>query len=604
MIKHPPTDVFAGSYIGRAARFAVCLVLVAGSPFACDSERAGFSEAPKVVFPEADAEPVGTPDCTSKVRCSRDLHSVVDACDESRIVKSCPPEQGCADGACVPACDASVSSSASVGCEFAALPPGRVPYAQGSCFAAFVANTWGTPARIEAEYAGKSLDITASGRIVRTSPTDVAYEPFSGEIQPGEVAVLFLAQAPTSNGYWSPCPAGVTPGVLADTSVLGTTRGSSFRIRSSAPVSAYSMYPFGGADSYSPSATLLLPVSAWKSDYIVTNAWEFLPLGAYKYNPTTQIVAAEDDTEVTIVAPVNIESGNGVEGAGKSAPHTYRLSRNEFLQFAQREELTGSRISANKGIAVMGGHDCMRIPSENQACDTAQLQLFPVRSWGHEYVAVPHLSRRGDGQAEEYFYRIVAAVDGTALTYEPAAPANAPATLQAGGASFLRTREPFVLRSQDEAHPIAVYAYMSSTRFALADFDDGDPEFTFVIPVDQYLDHYVFYVDPTFGNSQLVIVRARAEGKDFEPVMLDCAGELGDWTPVGTQGKYEFTRVRLTKKFVHQSVGTGVCGPGRHEIDSRGPVAMTVWGTDTAASYAYPGGSALRTLNSVETIIR
>jgi hypothetical protein len=31
---------------------------------------------------------------------------------------------------------------------------------------------------------------------------------------------------------------------------------------------------------------------------------------------------------------------------------------------------------------------------------------------------------------------------------------------------------------------------------------------------------------------------------------------------------------------------------------------MTVWGTDTAASYAYPGGSALRTLNSVETIIR
>ena len=36
----------------------------------------------------------------------------------------------------------------------------------------------------------------------------------------------------------------------------------------------------------------------------------------------------------------------------------------------------------------------------------------------------------------------------------------------------------------------------------------------------------------------------------------------------------------------------------------RAPFGVTVWGTGSAASYGYPGGSAIRTLNSVETVIR
>jgi hypothetical protein len=33
-------------------------------------------------------------------------------------------------------------------------------------------------------------------------------------------------------------------------------------------------------------------------------------------------------------------------------------------------------------------------------------------------------------------------------------------------------------------------------------------------------------------------------------------------------------------------------------------VAVTVWGTDHAASYGYPGGAAIRTINEIDTIIR
>jgi hypothetical protein len=108
-------------------------------------------------------------------------------------------------------------------------------------------------------------------------------------------------------------------------------------------------------------------------------------------------------------------------------------------------------------------------------------------------------------------------------------------------------------------------------EFAKAEREDGDPEFTYVIPTEQYLDHYVFYADRTFRNSHLVVVRSRAEGKDFQPVALDCAGPLDGWKPLGSDGTHELVRVRLRKDSVDQHVGTGTCTAGRHEIDSSGP---------------------------------
>ena len=74
---------------------------------------------------------------------------------------------------------------------------------------------------------------------------------------------------------------------------------------------------------------------------------------------------------------------------------------------------------------------------------------------------------------------------------------------------------------------------------------------------------------------------------------------------MGSSGKYESARVFLTKRGAPQKIGTGTCGAGRHEIRSPGPFSVTIWGTGYAASYGYPGGSAIRKLDSVEpSVIR
>lgn len=583
-------------------RRVACAFLVLGAIFACGDDRNQFRQEPTFVGADAgaDVEPPPPASCEGTLRCGRDLRTVVDGCDESKVITECPADQGCADGKCVPAC--AVGMSSTMGCEFVPLQPPPESLSIGSCFAAVLANAWEIPARIEAEYDGKPLDVTSSIRIMRADGT--INEPFTGELLPGEVAVLFLSEQ--ASGFLSiACPDGVTPAMRQVTAQTGTRRGSTFRIKTTAPVSAYSVYPFAGSAGQGTSSTMLLPVASWKTDYVVTSPWEMRYYQTERLHPTTQIVAAEDETEVTLIGSVHVLPGVDVESAEKGNAKTYRLKRGEQIQFFQEQDLTGSRIGSNKPIGVYVGHQAMAIPTGMTCCgDSSQTALFPVKTWGREYAVVPHRSRRAKEAPEDYLFRITAAVDGTVLTYEPSAPKEAPLSLAAGQSVMFTSQAPFVVKSQDRDHPVAVFSYMTGEEFAQAQGFQGDPEFVPVVPSEQYLGKYVFLVDTTHANSQLVIVRARENGKEFAPVSLDCAGVLEDWTPLGASGEYEYTRVWLTKEKKPQTVGSGTCGAGRHVVESAGAVGITVWGTAPYASYGYPGGGALRTLNAVETIIK
>src|SRR5689334_18525804 len=61
----------------------------------------------------------------SGVQCSSDLHDVLDG--SGQVVVTCPPDQGCAAGACVPACAAAAASQGSVGCDFVIATPSFLP---------------------------------------------------------------------------------------------------------------------------------------------------------------------------------------------------------------------------------------------------------------------------------------------------------------------------------------------------------------------------------------------------------------------------------------------------------------------------------------------
>jgi hypothetical protein len=187
-------------------------------------------------------------------------------------------------------------------------------------------------------------------------------------------------------------------------------------------------------------------------------------------------------------------------------------------------------------------------------------------------------------------WRIVGVVDGTVLSYEPAPPVGAPATLRSQQLVEFQDPGPFVVRSQDSAHPFYLASYMTGGE----PYDGtGDPEFVNVVPPAQYLPRYTFFTDPTYPETNLVVVRARDIVSGFMPdVTLDCAGVLGGWTAVGTSGTYEMTRVDLS---TGDFQGVSGCDNGVHEIASNlagGLFGVTVWGWGNGITWPSDMGTA------------
>jgi hypothetical protein len=273
------------------------------------------------------------------------------------------------------------------------------------------------------------------------------------------------------------------------------------------------------------------------------------------------------------------------------------------LQITQDAELTGSPIQSDKPVALWGAMSCMNIDVTIPACDAAHQQIPPVKALGHEYVAVRYRNRF-DGLEESPPWRIVGAVDGTTLTYDPTPPAGAPTTLMSGQVAEFSTGTPFVVKSQDDKHPFYMSAHMTGCYTLGMSDCRGDPEFVNVIPAQQYLDSYVFFTDPTYPETDLVLVRNKTP-TGFKDVTLDCAGAITGWMPVGSGGDFEYTRIDLVR---HNFAKQGNCDNGRHEIRSDAPFGLTVWGWGTsesagfstqAVSYAYPAGASVQPINTV-----
>ena len=527
--------------------------------------------------------------------CSADLKKAIDC--NGVVVKTCTGDQGCANGDCIDdPCLAAEQSKSSYGCDYWSLETDLIMDGAGACFAAFVANTWTVPVHIEVEYQGAQLPTANFTRIPQGQGQFLTYGAYdaAGGLPVGEVAILFLSRM--TGGMLVDCP--VPPAVTVDGAVHGTGRGQAFHIKSDRPIVAYQILPYGGGPSAATSATLLLPTSAWDTNYVAVNAYPKSQLVPYAA-PSLDVLAYQDGTNVTILPKNPIAPGANVAGSAANQPVTYTLNKGEYVQFTQDPELTGSPIQADKPIGVFGGASCLNIPVDTAACDSSHQQIPPIRALGSEYAALRYRGRNG-GMNEVVPWRIVGAVDGTQLTWTPAAPAGAPTSIDLGTIAEFNDTGPFVVASQDKDHPFYVGAYMTGAEAGGSFSGEGDPEWVNVIPTAQYLDSYVLFTDPTYSETSLNVIRRPDKMGMFADVTLDCAGVLGGWQPLGP---YEWTRVDLvTGNF--QNVGN--CSNGRHEITSQLPFGVTVWGwgsyqaASTAyVSYAYPAGASVQAINEV-----
>jgi hypothetical protein len=274
----------------------------------------------------------------------------------------------------------------------------------------------------------------------------------------------------------------------------------------------YDILPYGRALSYLPSAELVQPTTAWGTNYVAV-------LPPASSGPSWgQIVASEDATTVQILPSVSLPGGGSVPALNPNVQGTLTLQKGQYVQW-RGPEMTGSIIQSDKPIAFTGGdgYQCYSsATSSGGGCDSGHQQIPAISALSDQYIGMAFASRIGG--AESIPYRIVGVTDGTTLTFDPPVP-SAPATLSLGQSVQFEASTSFKVTSQDKDHPFYLGQVMPGASCA------GDEDFVNMLPPAQWLAEYVFFSDPTYPTTNLVFVRAKANGT-FADVNLECYGTV------------------------------------------------------------------------------
>jgi hypothetical protein len=529
------------------------------------------------------------------------------------------PEASAIDAtADLPASCTDLKDSSNIGCEFyayetygqiASVPsPGYMEdNAFGDCYAAIVVNASSVPVGVSVDRKGQAFpDLSHVAFLASGSGARVSYAPLpQGKIPPGQSATLFLA------GQSGRCPSVASPLVSTSAPTIGdgmdapkkSLLGYSFHLTTDAPVAVFDVFPYTGVAT---GATMLIPARAWSTNHVAIDP------GFVGYlQGGFGVVAAEDGTSVSIT-PIEDIGWEDYSATPAFTQVTRVMNRGDILQVVHKR-YNGSRVVADKPIGAWAMHQCfvMGSPANSTECDNVHQAIPPLQSWGSEYAAVGHRARDGSPGQENGLYRIVAAVGGTNLTYEPSAPSGAPTTIGANEEAWFRSAQPFVVRSQDAAHPFLLLTHMTtcSELTSIAPECRGDSEMVPVLPTPQFLTSYTFATHPLFPETNLVVVRAKAQA-GFADVSLDCAAApVSGWANIDRGGTYQYARVDLsTGNFASR----GGCSNGWHRMASSAPFAVTVWQWGTAAtepafvsqrrSIGYIAGGAVLPLNSVTPV--
>jgi hypothetical protein len=254
--------------------------------------------------------------------------------------------------------------------------------------------------------------------------------------------------------------------------------------------------------------------------------------------------------------------------------------------------MTGTVIQSDKPVSFTGGNGYICYTSATSSgggCDSAHQQIAPISAQSNLYVAPPYADR--GGIPESIPYRIVGAVDGTQLVYDP--PVAGPATINSGQRVDFEAIGAFTVTSQDEDHPFYVGQVMTGC-FTGSNTGLGDEEFVNILPPAQFLKKYVFFTDPSYPTTNLVLTRVKA-ADGYKDVSVDCLGVVGGWQTVDAADTYQVTNVDL----IRGGVSNMGCTNGPHSAESEGQFGVMVWGLDNYSSYAYPAGGNVATINNV-----
>ncbi len=487
---------------------------------------------------EVCVEGLGCATCVpGEAQCNGDTVEVCDPNGEMFVpTETCDPLQGqvcdAQFGQCSGACSQGALGLSYIGCDY--YPTVTQQYdlyntSPKDDFAVAVANTSGS---------------TATVTVTRGANTVAMFD-----VMPGDVVVRVLP-------WVDALTKGTGPSVLV-------TDGA-YRLRSTQPVTVYQYNPIEATTTN--DASLLLPVNAWGAEYIV-GAWPHW--SAINLPGFYAVVAGEDGTTVTLTPSGTggqVQAGGGVAANGTAQ---VTLDQGDVLQvITSGGDLTGTRVTSDKPVQVIGGHDCTNIPFQFAACDHLEEAIIPLDALAKEYFVVPPIHPSDPNAEKAQIVRIVATEPNTTLSFDPDQPVNK--TLTNAG-DYLEIGMSTAAYRVSADKKILVLQYMVGQT---AGYGLSDPAMVQGIPAEQFRQDYLFHAAPTWVVNFVDIVApdgaaVEVDGSPVSPMA---------WQPIGATG-WSYAHVQLSN-----------AGNGNHTVTGSQGVGITVYGVQSAGSYWYPGG--------------
>ena len=116
------------------------------------------------------------------------------------------------------------------------------------------------------------------------------------------------------------------------------------------------------------------------------------------------VIGTENDTEIIVEPSVVINhlyasplTGNNFIPGTPANTRTITIQRFQTFYLQRRgNDISGTRIIANKPISFFSGHECANVPLDNPPCDMLIEQVPPIDTWGTEVVTIPLITRSAD----------------------------------------------------------------------------------------------------------------------------------------------------------------------------------------------------------------
>lgn len=436
----------------------------------------------------------------------------------------CGLTQECDGGTCVELCEKIKSDPSSVGCVF-----------RGNKMQNFIEE----PSAVTVGNVSKSLTAKVTMYYFQNGAEQVVSGPVN--VMPGKSAQFDLKM---------PAQPGIGSVLRAD---------STFKIVSDVPVVAYLHSPIT-AQAHNDSS-MLLPDHAQQKNYIIP-AWAPNIGGNPAY---FNVIGLEDNTEVSWTPPVATLGANPVPAVAAKATGKITIGDYDLLQISSGQgDISGTIVSLSKPGWVVGAVTCVNVPAAVTFCDHIEEQAIPLEYWGQTYVAA-HAPKRGN---ENYWYRVYGGEDGVTVDTLPV-QVGFPKQLNKGQFYEFKTKESFIFSATG---PIMPVQYLEGQNGGAT---TGDPASYQLVPVEQFLDRYVFVTGIGYNLHYVQVVRDKG-GAD---VKVDGAVVNGYYTI----GNYEVADWKIAE--------------GTHLAESDSPFGIYQVGYTPVTSYAYPGGLRLKVIN-------